>query len=258
MQVILNNLPSGVNVSWRLSDIYYNTHNCLMSNYPATGHCLIVRDQNHDLINDTLTAYIKCNGDTIKTLTKTGLYAYAGFRGHYTLAVGSGNIIAGYPFYVKPNWTYYITSPNFYDATVTYGSGGATPSIFTFSPSYGDLTMVTTNSSMPVYINVIDGCGNSYQLIAVPDNSPATCFAISYGENGITVTQNEDGESERGMDIDQPWTIEVRNATTGVLMASQSSTSRSETISTAGWPKGIYVVKVTVGKEVLAEKVIVR
>jgi hypothetical protein len=41
-------------------------------------------------------------------------------------------------------------------------------------------------------------------------------------------------------------------------MATQSSSSRSATISTAGWPKGIYAVKATIGKEVLLEKVIVK
>ena len=56
----------------------------------------------------------------------------------------------------------------------------------------------------------------------------------------------------------EPWTIEVINAATGQVMATQSSTSRSETISTAGWPKGIYVVKVTIGKEELTEKVMIK
>ena len=41
-------------------------------------------------------------------------------------------------------------------------------------------------------------------------------------------------------------------------MATQSSTSRSESISTVGWPKGIFVVKVIIDKEVLTEKVIVK
>ena len=41
-------------------------------------------------------------------------------------------------------------------------------------------------------------------------------------------------------------------------MTTLSSTNRSETISTAGWPKGIYIVKVTVGKEELTEKVMVK
>ncbi|MBP5800376.1 MAG: T9SS type A sorting domain-containing protein, partial [Prevotella sp.] len=78
------------------------------------------------------------------------------------------------------------------------------------------------------------------------------------GESGITVTLNGDEASDRGLSQDQSWTVEVRSATTGQLMATQSSTSRSETISTAGWPKGIYIVKVTVGKEVLTEKVVVK
>ena len=261
-QYDIENIPSGVTVSWHLSDSYYNNgYNLLIQNYPTTGHCLIIRDHNHDMIDATLTAEIKNNGVTVQTLTKTGIYAYAGFKGHYTSAVGSGNLTgginSGIPFYVKPNWTYYITSQNFYGATVTYDSGGATPSIWGFSPTYGDLT-VTTNTSIPVLINVDDVCGNHYQLVALLDNTPATCFAISHGDNGITVTLNEDGDYERGMNQDLSWTIEVRNATTGQLMDSQSSTSRSETISTTGWPKGIYIVKVTIGKNVFTEKVIVR
>lgn len=258
-QYDIENLPRGVTVSWSLSDSYYNNgYNLLIQNYPTTGHCLIIRDHNQDMTNATLTAVIKCNGVTLKTLTKTGIYAHAGFKGHYTSAVGSGDLDGVYPFYVKPNWTYYVTSPNFYGATVTYGSNGATPSIWGFSPTYGDLTFVTTNTYVPVYINVDDVCGNHYQLVALPDNTPATSIFISYEESGITITLNGDGESDRGLSQDQAWTVEVRNATTGQLMTAQSSTSRSETISTAGWPKGIYIVKVTIGKEVLTEKVVVK
>ena len=51
--------------------------------------------------------------------------------------------------------------------------------------------------------------------------------------------------------------MEITSATTGRVMATRSSASRSETISTAGWPKGIYIVKVTIGKEELTEKVLV-
>ena len=66
------------------------------------------------------------------------------------------------------------------------------------------------------------------------------------------------GDSDRGISVNLPWTVEVRNAATGRLMATRSSTSRSETISTVGWPKGIYVVKATIGDEELTEKVIVK
>lgn len=95
-----------------------------------------------------------------------------------------------------------------------------------------------------------------YQLYAMPVNSKN--LNISSDDNGITISLNEDGDSDTGLSLDQNWTVEIRNATTGALMATQSSSSRSASISTAGWPKGIYAVKATIGKEMLLEKVIVK
>ena len=40
-------------------------------------------------------------------------------------------------------------------------------------------------------------------------------------------------------------------------MTTRKSTSRSLTVSAAGWPKGMYMVNVTVGKEVMTRKVVV-
>jgi hypothetical protein len=60
------------------------------------------------------------------------------------------------------------------------------------------------------------------------------------------------------MTYDQPWIIEVYNAEKGEQKIALSSTSRSETISTIGWPKGIYIIKITIGKEELTEKIIVQ
>lgn len=253
----ISNFPSGVTVSWSLSDNYYNNgYNLLIQNYPSQGQCVIVRDNNHDLMNDTLTAKIKYNGTTVRKLKKTGLYAYAGFKGSYTSGNLSGNINYTYTFNIKANATTHVTSPNFYGATVSYSSSGATPSIWTFSPTYGDLTFVTSNTSAPVVINVHDVCGNNYTLYAFPSGSYS--INVSNEEDGITVTLIEDGDASKDFTLDEPCTIEIINAATGQVMATQSSTSRSETISTAGWPKGIYVVKVTIGKEELTEKVMIK
>lgn len=68
----------------------------------------------------------------------------------------------------------------------------------------------------------------------------------------------QNGDASKDFTPEEPWTLEITSATTGGVMVKQSSTSRSETISTAGWPKGIYVVKVTIGKEELTEKVLVK
>ena len=81
---------------------------------------------------------------------------------------------------------------------------------------------------------------------------------ISNEGNSITVTLVEDDDASKDFTPSQSWTLEVRNASTGVLMATQSSTSRSESISTVGWPKGVYIVKVTIGKEELTKKILVQ
>ena len=76
--------------------------------------------------------------------------------------------------------------------------------------------------------------------------SSSYSISVSNGDSGITVMLVEEGDAARG--LTEPWTLEVINAETGRVMATQSSTNRSETISTTGWPKGIYIVKVTIGK----------
>lgn len=227
-----------------------------MSNYPTTGQCLIVRDNSHDLMNGTLTAKIKYNGVTVQTLTKTGIYAYAGFKGSYTSGNLSGNINSSGTFNIKINTVTTVTSPNFYGATLSYSSSGATPSFWGFNPSSGILNFNSLNTTVPVIINVHDGCGNNYTLYAFPYGSYS--IDVSNGESGITVTLVEDGDASKDFTPDEPWTMEISSATTGHVMVSQSSASRSEMISTAGWPKGIYIVKVTFGKEEMTEKIIVK
>ena len=65
----------------------------------------------------------------------------------------------------------------------------------------------------------------------------------------ISVKYNGDGDDA---------TFVSYNAETGELKATLSSTSRSETISTIGWPKGIYIIKITIGKEELTKKTLVQ
>ena len=256
----LDKLPSNFSITWSLSDSNYsNSSNHFIPNSPVPGYCLIIRDEDHDMMDATLTAAIKNGNDTIKILTKTGIYAYDDFWGQYTSGNLSGNINYTHTFGVNANTATTVTSPNFYGATVTYDSSGATPTAWGFHPTIGTLYFTAPASPpgtlIPVVINVHDGCGNDYVLYAFTSNYSMN---VSYGANSITITLSGNNESSKSSDIDQPWAIEIRNATTGELMATRSSTSRSATITTAGWPKGMYVVKVTVGKEVLTEKVVVK
>jgi hypothetical protein len=210
------------------------------------------------MMNANLTANIKYNGVTIKTLTKTGLYAYAGFKGHYVSGNISSDIDNTYILHVTPNYNTIITSPNFLGATVSYDNTATIPLYWGWSPYTEEMnvTMPANNNGIPIVINIDDVCGNQYTLYLLPTSY--NNINVSNEENGITVTLNEYGDSDRDLSLDQPWTVEIRNVTTGALMAIQSITNLSATISTTGWPKGIYIVKVTIGKDVLTEKVIVR
>lgn len=203
-----------------------------------------------------LTAIIEKNGVEVKRKTKDNLYAYSGFWGQYTSGNLSGNINYTCFFNIRANNFTTIFSPNFYDATVSYDSSGAIPSSWSHNPNSGVVSFYTTNTSAPVIINVHDCCGNDYVIYAYP--SSLYSIYASNGVNGITVTLNKEGTSDKGWSFDLPWTIEVVNTETGRVMATQTSTSRSETISTVGWSKGIYIVKVTIDKEELTEKVIVK
>ena len=249
------NLPFYFSTSWSLTNPYYNT-NCLQnsSNYP--GRCTIYLSPSQNMIDATLTAIIKMNGVEVHQLYLSRIYAYDDFWGEYSSGDISGNINYTHYFNVRTNTGTTIFSPNFYGATVTYSSSGVTPTGWGFHPDTGILDFTTATPNAAVVINVVDGCGNNYTLYAYATSQYR--INVSNGSGDITVTLVSDDDSERGLTLDQSWTIEVRSVTTGQLMATQSSASRSESISTVGWPKGVYVVKVTIGKEELTEKVIVK
>ena len=251
----VENLSQDYTVFWLLSDSYYN-QNCLEQNTPSANQCTITPDYYQDMTNESLTAIILKGGMTIKSVTKSGIYAQDGFKGHYTSGNLSGDINYTHYFNVKTNTATTVTSPNFYDAMVSYSSSGVTPTAWGYNPTTGVLNFKTSISNAAVVINVTDCCGNSYVLYAYGTSQYK--LNVSNGDSGITVSLDEGDDSERGISLDQSWTVEVRNVTTGALMATLSSTSRSEIISTVGWPKGIYVVKATIGDEELTEKVIVK
>ena len=253
----VENLPSGYTIDWNLSDNYYN-QNCLQQNYPTQNKCMITRSNSQNMMNGTLTATIKYNSTTIKTLTKTGLYAYSDFYGQYTSDNLSGTIDYTHIFYVKPGYNTTITSPNLIGATVSYSNSGTTPSYFSLDPTLWKLyfTMPTNNNGIPVIINVTDLCGNQFQLYAIPQSS--YYLNISYEGSNINISLNENGNALRNPSIEQPWSYEIRSATRGDIKASGKVYSSYTTISTAGWPKGIYIVKATIGKEDTTEKIIVR
>ncbi len=252
----IDSLPSGVTVSWSLTGSYYSSQ--LVSNYPEYGQCIIFRADGHDMMNGTLTADIYYNSVLIQTLTKT-VSAYDDFWGQYTSGDLSGTINYTHFFNVRQGGTTHINSPNFYGATLSYDSSVTVPSFWWFSSTNGFLEFtapVNNNGTSMIVINVTDQYGHYYQLYASAVG--IHYLNVLYGDNSLTVTLNEDGDNSEALCSNEPWTMEIRNAMTGELMTTHNSTSRSTIVSTAGWPKGMCVIRVTIGEEVLTEKVIMK
>lgn len=249
----LNNLPSGLTVQWSITDGYGPTTPTIQT----SGNSCSITNNLSMTFSGKLNAKVYDGTNLIATLTKN-LVLYSDFYGQYTSDNLSGTIDYTHIFYVKPGYNTTITSLNLIGATASYSSSGTTPSYFSLDPTLWKLyfTMPTNNNGIPVIINVTDLCGNQFQLYAIPQSS--YYLNISYEGSNINISLNENGNTLRNPSIEQPWSYEMRSATRGDIKASGKVYSSSTTISTAGWPKGIYIVKATIGKEETTEKIIVR
>lgn len=249
----LNNLPSGLTVQWSITDGYGPTTPTIQT----SGNSCSITNNLSMTFSGKLNAKVYDGTNLIATLTKN-LVLYSDFYGQYTSDNLSGTIDYTHIFYVKPGYNTTITSLNLIGATASYSSSGTTPSYFSLDPTLWKLyfTMPTNNNGIPVIINVTDLCGNQFQLYAIPQSS--YYLNISYEGSNINISLNENGNALRNPSIEQPWSYEIRSATRGDIKVSGKVYSSSTTISTAGWPKGIYIVKATIGKEETTEKIIVR
>jgi len=249
----LNNLPSGLTVQWSLTDGYGPTTPTIQT----SGNSCSITNNLSMTFSGKLNAKVYDGTNLIATLTKN-LVLYSDFYGQYTSDNLSGTIDYTHIFYVKPGYNTTITSLNLVGATASYSNSGTTPSYFSLDPTLWKLyfTMPTNNNGIPVIINVTDLCGNQFQLYAIPQSS--YYLNISYEGSNINISLNENGNALRNPSIEQPWSYEIRSATRGDIKASGKVYSSYTTISTAGWPKGIYIVKATIGKEDTTEKIIVR
>lgn len=260
----VTNYFSGISIDWSITDSYYQ-QNCLQPSPLYFNKCTITRDNGHDIYEETLKATIKKSGIVLNTLTKK-VSAYLGFRGYFYNGQTTNQINLPNPLYVLPNTNVLITSPNLIGATVTY-SGSVTPSVWNFNGTNGTLTvgMPSANNST-VVVNVNCDNGDTYYLpIIVTTNNNLLSINVGEGYLNISVTPEFENEEEQrsgiksNTGVDNPvWTVEVFNATTGECVYRQKVEGGSYTIDTTGWKPGVYIVRVTIGNEVLSEKVVVK
>lgn len=259
----VNNLPSGCSVTWSLSDSYYN-QNCLQQNTPSANQCRITYVSGHYMKYGVLTANVKYGGTTILTLTKT-VSATPYFVGHYTSGTISREVLLPSPLEVQSGTQVSITSPNLIGATVQYQTQNtAIPTSWYHNSVQGSLMVgMPSNNSIPVLVDVTDPFGSQYNLVLLPSSLSSINADVSTDDDYIEVRISG---LERGNDVVESLNksadkeclgcqINVSNGSSGKIYATSHAEGHITRISTAGWPKGIYIVQVLRGKESVCKKV---
>lgn len=243
------NLPSGMSVSWSLSDSYYN-QNGLQQNTPSTNQCTITKHSGHSMSSAVLTANIKKNGITICTASKL-VSTGNGFDGTYYNGITTKQIDLPTPLYVLPGTLVTINSQNLIGATVSQNGGNVTPTSWQFNGSSGVLIVGMPSSvGSAVVVKVVCSGGAIYNLPITTIASDSGQLMLSRAGNIIEVSFDaHDGNA---------WSIDVSNAITGEKVYNKKEIGSSHNINTEGWKSGIYIIKAAKGKESVKKKITIK
>ena len=255
----VQNLPSGMSVSWSISDSYYNLH-CLQQD-ATTNSCTVTRSSHHDITRETLTATITRDGTTLGSITKT-ISTGNGFDGTYYNGHTTVQIDPLSSLYVLPGTLVTITSPNLVGATVTQIGGNATPTSWSHNTSNGILQVgMPSTTGSAVVVRVIDPAGGYYFLTIMTSEDPISVLSVSQTNNQLEVTLDQQNRAETPNMSEsgrQKWTLETYNAATGRKVYSVTVEGSKYTIDTTDWKPGVYIVKASDGKKEWSEKVVVK
>lgn len=258
-------IDSRVSVVWSLSDTYYN-NNCLDQDTPSTNKCTIRLSTVQPMNNATLTANLYYNNNLLQTFMKSGISTpVIIFPGNYYNGQATKPILLPTPLYVLPGTQVIISSSKLIGATVSQNGGNTTPTSWSYNGTQGILVVgmpSTLNSTVVAHVDCTDG--TSYNLPIITTNSVnLLSVSLTGGLLEVEVSPNYalaeiDGYSFGSLPEISTWTLEIINALTGTKVISQQVYGSSCEIDTSCMSKGVYVIRATVGDEVLSEKIVIR
>ena len=252
------NLPSGMNVTWSISDSYYNQH-CLQQDM-TNNTCTITRSSSHEISGATLTATIKRNGTIICSVTKI-ISTGDGFEGTYYNGLATVPVEHPSPLYVLPGTLVTITSPNLIGATVSQNGGNATPTSWSHDSTNGILQVgMPSTTGVAVVVRVIDSTGSTYML-PITTRNYVLMMSVTHANNQLEVTIDQQNRAETLNTLESgrlKWTLETYYAATARKVYSIAVEGSMYTIDTTGWTPGVYIVKASDGNQVWSEKVVVK
>lgn len=264
----INNLPSVCSVIWYLSNGFGPTAPTLQS---SGSTCTITNNLTSSYMGK-LHADIYYQG-TLQKSCQQQIVAYGGFYGMVTTT--NQQFSPSSPVWVAPGSTVTLKSPNLVQKNVSYSV--VNPSAWQYYASEGGLTVGYPSGSsayQPIVISIqnntlLSDCDNSYQILIMPTTVLPHYQIQAGGDNGnimVELTTETDEEAKKviqtysiPIEIEQnpTWTLEVFDAASGTKLITKNVTGTSAVVAT-GKSRGVFVVRATIGKEVLSEKVVLK
>lgn len=263
----IGNLPDNTVVSWNWTGkgLTIGSTPIMVEPYYSTNNYFNLLRSNMTYAKGIITANIMQGGNTIFVLTKTVDTGVNYSGGTWYQGNSSSNTLAcGNAYDIVSNSQVVLQSNSFIGKTVSYSTDGFV--LFGGLSHSGSNIAFTPISSIPhslgdepqafgvksVTINVTDPA--TYETFEftfqeqLPFDDPLMMNVNSSG-NEYTFTM-EDIQKDRS----QTWTLDVVNSETGRIAYHKKSNTTTQTINTTGWKKGVYIVKVTIGSQIISRK----
>lgn len=268
----ISNLPSCYNVNWYLSDGFGPTAPTLQ----ISGNSCTINNNLSKSYMGVLHADIYYQGTLLKTLLES-VVLYSGFYGTYSINGGSTQQInsSNSVIWVNHGDLVEIKSPNLVAKNVSYSV--VNPYLwqyYTFSGAL-DVGYPSTAGNNPIVISVqnntnYSSCDNSHQITLMPTSVLPHYLLKTTGGNGCInvelITERNEEALKKLRDLPVPvqidetpsWILEVIDANLGEKVLTKEITGNSTSVSLPAKSKGVFVVRATIGKEVLTEKIQVK
>lgn len=267
----VTNLPSGASVSWNMTIDGDSTLAQLSVDTPAINQCRITRnDSQNGSFTVTLSATIIYQNDTITILSKD-INAPAQFVSvPYTIintqgSGGTGGMVGSYiNIDIKPNVMYLLSSSYF---------SGKTPAIhgspiignYMFTPAGSNRYHVMVPQGGNLIATFTDGCTtttwsfwgrNSAYLMSIGGGDGQLIVDITENDSAVSEVTDTRSKEEMPVSLDNlEWTLEVYEASAFRKVRTEDVEGNKYTLDTTSLPKGIYIIRAIVGKEILSEKI---
>jgi len=283
----VQNLPSGYNFTWT-----YTPHSgtslpfwAFIPNSPTTNQCTI-DNFNKNYINGTLTATITNGATTITTLEKE-IRSGDGFLATCSQPLGyiepiygnfenventSADFSDNAAFAVKKSslgsYPVTITSPFFSNATITHTSISG----LSWQHSGNTITLsYPANDNLDPVLVVTGKSSTDYRVYRFSIYSqldiPLQLTALVQGRT-VTLALTPDEATEKDYSLEtlsrfvsqlseRKWDVTVTEATTGKTVYESHTKGVSHEINAAEWASGIYVIKASIGNQMLTQKIFV-